>query len=171
MIVRFTTLQDFLMVQCSTAPTSAAGHWQCVSALGRCAASALLIQKMRLAVWTFLAITNHLMTPLFHLPSADPPWAWTGNQWRWRCAAHACWYGYELRNRSIGMLYLYPNLTVILLQVGNASLWYLQLWRTGLNQQAASQVNFRTLTWKVNKRPLWHLTAPQRSTFRIAQTY
>ena len=29
---------------------------------------------------------------------------------------------YELRNRSIGMLYLYPNLTAILLQVESASL-------------------------------------------------
>ena len=169
MIVRFTTLRDFLMVQCSTAPTSAAGHWQCVSAQGRCAASAHT-EDAYCSLNLPCHHKSHDDTPVSLLPSADPPWAWTGNQWRWRCAAHACWYGYELRNRSIGMLYLYPNLTVILLQVGNASLWYLQLWRTGLNQQAASQVNFRTLTWKVNKRPLWHLTAPQRSTFRIALT-
>jgi hypothetical protein len=29
---------------------------------------------------------------------------------------------------------------------------------------------FRTLAWKVNKRLLWPLTAPQRSTFRITLT-
>ena len=44
---------------------------------------------------------------------------------------------------------LFRDSVANLLQVESASWWYLRHWGTGLNQQAASQVNFSPFSWKI----------------------